>query len=368
MKTFKLLNIFLDILLFNIVITSCTKDVVAPTQQVPVYIPSTPDSSVYSSIEYLKTDSSSDYNNWEAAASAGNKILFAGDGKANIYDIVTGQWTSSQLSQLRVGISVASAGNKILIAGGNTVNGISDVVDIYDVTTGQWAINHLSQPRFLMAATSTGNLIFFAGGIDNVGISKIVDIYDITTGTWTTNQLRVPRQFLSAAAAGNKVLFAGGLVPGGNISVGDSSWTNIVDVYDAVSGKWTTSNLNRGRAYIAGASSGNKIIFAGGDAYSIPVNEVDIFDIISGNWTIKGMDNPKIYNNAASSGNLVFFTYGMFSENFNIFDMYNTLTGQWSTYQLSKIDISYGYSIVVSARNKVLFTREPGKVEIFVLK
>jgi hypothetical protein len=45
----------------------------------------------------------------------------------------------------------------------------------------------------------------FAGGL-----SRAVDLYNAVTGTWTTAQLSVARASLAAASVGNVVMFAGG--------------------------------------------------------------------------------------------------------------------------------------------------------------
>ena len=44
----------------------------------------------------------------------------------------------------------------------------------------------------------------------NAAPSDAVDMYDSATGAWSTAQLNVARSFLAAASVGNVVLFAGG--------------------------------------------------------------------------------------------------------------------------------------------------------------
>jgi hypothetical protein len=41
-------------------------------------------------------------------------------------------------------------------------------------------------------------------------VSSVVDVYNSITGAWSTAQLSVARYFLSAASVGNVALFAGG--------------------------------------------------------------------------------------------------------------------------------------------------------------
>lgn len=65
----------------------------------------------------------------------------------------------------------------------------------------------LSAPRYGLAAAGLSNKILFAGGVFevNTSYSNVVDIYDVNTGTWSTAALSQARYSLAAAAAGNKI-------------------------------------------------------------------------------------------------------------------------------------------------------------------
>ncbi len=41
-------------------------------------------------------------------------------------------------------------------------------------------------------------------------VSNVVDVYNSATGAWSTAKLSVARMYLAAASVGNFVLFAGG--------------------------------------------------------------------------------------------------------------------------------------------------------------
>jgi hypothetical protein len=54
---------------------------------------------------------------------------------------------------------------------GNTVSGgpsYSDAVDVYNIVTGAWSTAKLSVARGYLAAASVGNAALFAGGKDSV--------------------------------------------------------------------------------------------------------------------------------------------------------------------------------------------------------
>lgn len=132
----------------------------------------------------------------------------------------------------------------------------------------------LSVARYSLAAAGAGNKIVFAGGRyfsnPSVNYVAIVDVYDVLTGTWNSTstgvgQLSVARDGLAAASAGNKVVFAGGS--------GAGFFSATVDIFDVASGAWNSTTTGAGqlsiaRQYLAAASTGSIIIFAGGRGYA----------------------------------------------------------------------------------------------------
>ena len=226
------------------------------------------------------------------------------------------------LPQTRGGFSLAAAGNKIVFAGGsaNEQQGCATArVDIYDISTGAWTTAQLSQARQGMGVAVLGNKIFFAGGIvprvgppygcyiANCGDTRRseIDIYDASTNTWSTAQLssvRIP----AGASAGNKVVFAGD----------DEYFTAGIDIYDAGSNSWATSSLSAGRQISQPAVTGNKIFFGGGSSGMYCVNDgnqykqIDIYDATSDTWSVDSLSMPRGLNGAISANNKVYWGGG----------------------------------------------------------
>ena len=75
-----------------------------------------------------------------------------------------------------------SHGDKVFFAGGSNYNiECTDVVDIYDISTGEWTTSTLSIPRGGMAYAVAGDLAVFAGGFLSGGdVSDQVDIYNFS--------------------------------------------------------------------------------------------------------------------------------------------------------------------------------------------
>jgi Uncharacterized protein conserved in bacteria len=263
------------------------------------------------------------------------------------------------LSIPRETVCAATAGNKILFAGGylgSNSSIASSRVDIYDMTTQVWSIAELSMPRAGLDAATVGNKIFFAGGWVNSfsGYSSRVDIYDVSTNIWSTAELSEPRTGFVVAAVNNKILFAGGSLPSGSV-VNDK-----VDIYDNVSNSWSTASLSEPRTAISATSLGTKIYFSGGyNNVSLPSasSRVDIYDASTNLWSSIDMSEPREYHATIGADNKIFWASGTsyFDStggpigNYSV-EIYNVITGNRAYHQLT--ELAYKAAIM---KNKILF-------------
>lgn len=264
-----------------------------------------------------------------ATAICGNRLLCAGGwsypsqvevGSVEIYDLDTRQLLSEdQLSDPRVEIATAVVGNKVLFAGGQDAewNGSmyicvpSDAVDIYDVTTGNWTTTQLSQARAGMASAVLNGKAYFAGGyLGNGALTDRVDIYDVANDVWSTATLSAARAFYGGGVAiGGRVMFAGGIT-------GEMVCSDQVDIYDPVGDTWTTATLSQPREGVQATTVGNYAIFAGGGCgvvdwyYTTSSNVVDIYDAANDVWSTATMSSERINFLAGTSGNQVFLLGG----------------------------------------------------------
>ena len=231
------------------------------------------------------------------------------------------------LSQARTGIAAASAGNKIVFAGGYSfISGIStnhSRVDIYDMGTQTWSIAELSVPRFDIAAVVAGNKIFFAGGraetsLDTFEYYSTVDIYDAATNTWSVTSLTEARSVIAAATVGNRVFFAGGSI-NHTINSYEGLGTSKVDIYDLNTQTWSIATLSEPRGDIAAVTLQNKIYFAGGgnnDPNGLGVtNRIDIYDDVTGSWSISSLQEPRSSMASIAAGNKIYLAGGLNSPN-----------------------------------------------------
>ncbi len=274
---------------------------------------------------------------------------------------------SGQLPEARYGITVATAGNKILIAGGfrsytgDNPADFSSRVDIYDITTGQWAITQLSESRVIGAVAVLGNKIFFGGGYGNTP-GTTVDIYDVSTNTWSITQLSQARGGIAGGAIGNKVFFVGGTiwVPVGG-GYYNQQLVDRVDIYDATTNSLSTASLSEGRYCINDLEKitvtvvGNKIFFSGGSCNILQdcsTNRIDIYDAVTNTWSNENYmaQNGGSLFSGVAAGNKNYRVTGEYWAGGNIVEIRDEVT-QATTYDclsgtLSKPPVRNGNKLI----------------------
>ncbi|MAG35304.1 MAG: hypothetical protein CL878_03520, partial [Dehalococcoidia bacterium] len=310
---------------------------------------------------------------WFAATTVGNKALFAGGNnpagtvhydRVDIYDAAVGPpddptaWSTASLSVARRQLAATTVLGKALFGGGyDDIAPYSDRVDIYDSATGTWSTATLSKGRYVLAATSVGAKAIFAGGYDddssNDGAiqSNVVDIYDAVTGAWSTAALSQPRDELAATSVGRYALFAGGVVSG------EGPWVHdVVDIYDNKTGQWTTHSLSLRRRSLTATTVGSKALFAGGYDGATIYDRVDIYDAALGSptdaaaWSTATLSAPRRYLAATTIGHLALIAGGSDGTVYTgVVDIYNANTGTWSTAALSTAHSSFAATAVGGA-------------------
>jgi len=232
-----------------------------------------------------------------ASATIGSKVVFAGgwdfgdSARVDIYDAQTGGWSTAQLSQPRHYVSPVVVGQKVIFAGGWN-GGETGTVDIWDTQTNAWSSTVLSQPtsgQYQAASVGTQALIATQG---------VIQIYDSLTNSWSIHPTGRDHSSGDAVTVGDKVLFAGGYGAG-----------NTVDVYDSQTTGWGTATMSQGRYAFGDVALGPKAYFFGGiDLGGGSDAVIDIYDSLSGTWTTSSLPFPAWgIQPVTASGTLVLF-------------------------------------------------------------
>jgi hypothetical protein len=327
-------------------------------------------------IQFFKTEALSLARSNPLGIGLSNKVLFVEGskripgpsgpffvpcGRVDIYNTTSDSWTHKILReevinnsvQGKTGQALAAAGTKIGVAGGAfEIDGTrSDRVDIYDVNSDSWTVSHMSVRRVEAAGVGYGNLLYFAGGFGNNNKEhKSIDVYNTLNGSWSQLSLSISRYGLAAAATNNKILFAGGQ---SGVQV-----TDRVDIYDVPTGTWTISAVSQPRTRMVAAALGNLIIFGGGFNLLSDGNPGQFFDIVdiyntsTGQWSVTHVSNaPGWYQSAVQGTKMFFINTGSTSEPV-VVDMYDICSNSWGTLSLTDGRINLG---VGAAGSKVLF-------------
>ena len=301
-----------------------------------------------------------------AAATVGNKILFAGGSlwkqekdfplfsRVDIYDISTQTWSIAELSEARTGIGAIAVGNKVLFAGGAKYfdwdifwQNLSARVDIYDASTNSWTTTELPeselfQQGFGVTASAGNKAIFYSDyWIIDLNIPHVY-FYDVNTNTWSTDRLseNYNKTYVAAASFENKALFAGGHY---GFKGFPPYYSKTVDIYHADSNTWTVDSLSEGTPYIAGGVLNNKAFFATGWGSGNLAGKVDIYDNASQTWTTANLSSFTSPGGVASSGQRICF----FGD--KRVDIYDESSDTWS---IADLPVSlYGSAFIAAGGN-----------------
>jgi hypothetical protein len=94
------------------------------------------------------------------------------------------------------------------------------------------------------------------------------------------------------------------LFVGGQTFLDPGKYSNVIDIFDSLSGMWNTTALSRARCSLATTSLGNLAFFGGGQTNEIQLsNVVDIFNSATQTWNNTTLSQARYYL-AASLGNL----------------------------------------------------------------
>ena len=318
-----------------------------------------------------------------SAARVGNKLLFAGGVTINvfavqeqgvsvvdIYDLVSGTWTTHQLSAGRGWMSSVVKDQKAYFAGGLAYpNYFSKNIDIYDAATDTWSIDSLSTARAQSAAASNGEKIMFAGGWNNT--SSALSSVDVLTGsgTWQTASLSAARMGLAAQTICGKTYFMGG----GTINLVDgtiNSASKKVDIYDAGNDSWTTDDLTSTRSEMPSTSIGNRLFVGGGyDPTAGLRSSVEIYMCTpTGLESIVEAKSVQIFPNPATNFLNVSFSKSQTSSKPNALLVSDLLGRVWLRKNLASTDLNQQISLdlkEIPAGGYFLIVEAEGRNQLF---
>lgn len=206
--------------------------------------------------------------------------------------------------------------------------------------TGSWAAKSSNgfTARSDFASSAVGNKIYAIGGDDNSSYpTNILEVYDATTGTWSTPSTTgafTVRDGLTTAVINGKIYVMGGY-DGGAYAV------NKLDVFDPSTNAWSapqTTGTFTGRGGLTSAVVGGKIYVIGGTnaGPATIVNAVEVFDPVTNKWstaTTTGTFTGRAYLTSAVVNGKIYVIGGINGSGSAVttLDVFDPATNTWST-------------------------------------
>ncbi|WP_055392971.1 PKD domain-containing protein [Flagellimonas eckloniae] len=218
---------------------------------------------------------------------------------------VVEEWTDKDEDESYTGrheCSFVQAGNRFYLMGGREN---SQTIDVYNYTSDSWENLEDSAPLSFnhFQAVEYGGLIWVIGaftsnGFPNEPPAEHVWMFDPSTNEWIEGpEIPASRRRGSAGLAiyNDKFYLVGGNTIGHN--GGYISW---FDEYDPATGTWTTlDDAPHARDHFHAVVIGNKLYAAGGrlsggdgGTFAPTIPEVDVYDFVTGTWSTLDKDMP----------------------------------------------------------------------------
>jgi N-acetylneuraminic acid mutarotase len=224
---------------------------------------------------------------WTDVLEATNPAV-VGSNSAGFFRVVSHWGTRSNLLEANSEMAVAELNGKIYVMGGYPASRVTTAtVQVYDSASNRWSLTTpLPAPlNHQMPASVNGRLYVIGGQTDsgNTSFTNTVFEYNPATSNWTARApMPTARSAGAAAVIGDLIYVAGGRPPRGQDFA----------VYNATSNTWTTlTNMPTGRNHIAAAAIDGKVYVVGGRLgagfTTLMTNVLEVFDPVSGTWSTR---------------------------------------------------------------------------------
>lgn len=294
-----------------------------------------------------------------ASVKFGSKLMYVGGVTSSIgsvtsiveqYDFPSNSWSTDVMSAFNGGNLSATVTGQWAVFGKSTL-GVVGKVFVYDNATNTWETLSMPDQRNDYTLASIGNKVFLAGGKISGAATTKINIYDLVTKEWSEMNFPTTRTGMRAITIGNRVFFVGG-------SSGAIGYSTVVNVYDNSTDTWSTLDLSQGRTDVALVVLNNKLIVAGGQNTASLVtfsNVVDYIDLNTLAMTSGTMPDDVPGLRSSVVGDKAVFWKSSYTYAF----IYDDLTGQWSTHDLSAGSTNFVYSNGAVLGGKLYFCGGP---------
>lgn len=221
------------------------------------------------------------------------------------YSSTLSKQTLSNMSYARRAAAMAATANYLVILGGYTGNGYTTSGEIYTKNLTKGNSIQYGAPENLCGVSFSGIACFCGGRDGSEGLDELVFIDDNLTST--SYRGITARCYLAGATTGDYVLFGGG-------DVGqEASVLSTVEAYDSYMTRVMATNLPNAVRELSGVSVGSYALFGGGRSIltdsTVTYSDVAAYDE-NLTRTLFSLSSPRCGHVSASVGNYALFAGG----------------------------------------------------------
>ena len=245
------------------------------------------------------------------------------------------------LPTARGGLAVTTYENQVYAIGGDTVEGVTGLVERYDPATNTWAeLSRKPIPVTDVNAAVIGGKIYVPGGrTSSDTVTEVLEIYDPRQGTWAkgSNLPVAMSAYAMAAFEGRLYLFGGW---------DGKKYLNSVFIYDPGQDHWASSaSMPEALGFASAAAAGDKIYVIGGydGKQALTTNEVysPFLDNSENPWSQAAPIPEGRYAFGIASIADTIYIIGGKGENIDSSPplLYNSQTAKWQAYESPPVSL-----------------------------
>lgn len=249
------------------------------------------------------------------------------------FEFTTGTWETHTLAKTRCLPAAVYADDRVFVAGGTFwQNGAlmhHDSVEVLDPLTG--SVDDLTLPVAVAEAdaAAVGDYVFFAGGRNGQPFPGVIQAYHVPTDSWEVISMQTQdRRFMGVAADDRWVAFVGGGFPGT-----DGPW--VLNLFDNTTGVWEVIDMPNPHTNASAVIHEGKLYISGTAPFFGNPDIIDILDLDLHAWSTIPSASQVQNRTAFGFGPYVVFANGFHGGHIDTADIWNTLTNEWKTTQLS---------------------------------
>ena len=258
--------------------------------------------------------------------------------------------------------AVVSCDGFIYVLGGrdDSTRLISSVLR-FDTSANKWSyVSSLPYPLAALGAVAFDGQMYSIGGMSGIGSVNLVFKYSARKDTWQrVTSLNMPSGGIAVAADENNIYVMGGIHKTGNEITTTWKYLDTMEIYDKEKNTWGFSaSLLSPRAYASAVYMNKRIFLVGGQGEMQGVCKgFDVYNIVTGEWSSYPYLGVPRYMSGISVSDTKFYVVGGMSKDgecVNTVETYDIARDRWTKITSLPMKISATQCCTIQLRLAVL--------------